>query len=59
MSNKKETPQDTPHKAARPMRYVKDRQGNGWLCDQEVDSAEDLEAQGCWRCEDVAFPMGN
>ncbi len=46
------------HKPARPMRFIRDKQGNGWLCDKDVDMDGDLEAQGCWRCEDMAFPMG-
>ncbi len=47
-----------PHKPARPMMFVKDKDGNGWLCDKGVDPELNLEAQGCWRCEDMAFPMG-
>ncbi len=47
------------HRPARPMRYFKDENGNGWLCDKDIDFDGDLEGQGCWRCEDVAFPMGN
>ena len=46
------------HEAARPLKYVKDEEGNGWLCDQNVDPAKDLRAQGCWRCGDMAFPTG-
>lgn len=44
---------------ARPLRYVKDKDGRGWLCDcdADIDFNGDLEAQGCWRCEDVPFPM--
>jgi hypothetical protein len=29
-----------------------------WLCDKDIDFDGDLEAQGCWRCEDMAFPDG-
>ena len=47
-----------PHSAARPLKFVRDKNGNGWLCDANVDSDGDLEAQGCWRCEDMAFPTG-
>ena len=47
-----------PHQPARPLRFVKDGDGNGWLCDRDVDPSGDLEAQGCWRCEDMGFPMG-
>jgi roadblock/LC7 domain-containing protein len=46
------------HKPARPMMFFKDKEGNGWLCDKGIDPDGDLEAQGCWRCEDMAFPMG-
>ena len=47
-----------PHKPARPLKFVKDREGNGWLCDRDVDPKGDLKAQGCWRCEEMAFPTG-
>ena len=47
------------HKPARPLKYFKDKKGVGWLCDKDnVDFGGDLEAQGCWRCEDMAFPTG-
>jgi len=49
---------DWPHVAARPLRYVKDREGNGWLCDNDVNPREDLRKQGCWRCDEIAFPFG-
>jgi hypothetical protein len=32
-----------------------DRDGEPWLCDSKVDPRKDLEAQGCWRCRDLAF----
>jgi hypothetical protein len=47
-----------PHKPARPLKFVKDKDGNGWLCDKDVDPNGDLAAQGCWRCEEMAFPDG-
>jgi len=47
-----------PHKPARPLMFLKDKDGNGWLCDKGIDPELNLEAQGCWRCEDMAFPMG-
>ena len=47
------------HKPARPLKYFKDAEGNGWLCDIDIDFDGDLEAQGCWRCEDMAFPNGS
>jgi len=55
---KAETLEYAAHKPARPLKYVKDEEGNGWLCDQTVDPAKDLRAQGCWRCDDMAFPAG-
>lgn len=45
------------HKPARPMRYFKDKEGNGWLCDKEIDFNGDLVAQGCWRCEELPFSI--
>ena len=46
------------HKPARPLMFVRDKNGDGWLCDKDIDLGRDLEAQGCWRCEEMAFPMG-
>ena len=46
------------HKPARPLKFFKDRDGVGWLCDKDIDYDGDLEAQGCWRCEDMAFTSG-
>jgi hypothetical protein len=46
------------HKPARPLKFFKDKEGNGWLCDKDIDLDGDLEAQGCWRCEEMAFPTG-
>jgi len=46
------------HKPARPLKFFKDKEGNGWLCDKDVDPNGDLKAQGCWRCEEMAFPTG-
>lgn len=47
-----------PRSAARPLRFVKDGDGNGWLCDADVDPDKDLREQGCWRCDEMAFPDG-
>lgn len=47
-----------PDYKGRPLVFVKDRQGEGWLCDKDVDPNGDLKAQGCWRCDDVTFPYG-
>jgi hypothetical protein len=46
------------HKAARPLRWVKDKSGNTWLCDTDVDPDADMRQQGCWRCDEIAFPTG-
>ncbi|MBW1703612.1 MAG: hypothetical protein JRJ86_00405 [Deltaproteobacteria bacterium] len=46
------------HKPARPMKFFKDKEGYGWLCDKGIDPAKDLREQGCWRCDEMAFPMG-
>jgi hypothetical protein len=43
------------HRPARPMKVVADRTGARWLCDKNVDEEKNLEAQGCWRCGDLAF----
>ncbi len=40
------------------LEYVKDGEGNGWLCDKGVNKKGDLRAQGCWRCDEVTFPYG-
>ncbi len=47
------------HVPARPIKYVQDAEGNGWLCDSDVDIDGNLEAQGCWRCGEMAFPNGS
>ena len=46
------------HKPARPLKYFKDKDGNGWLCDKDIESNGDFSAQGCWRCDEMAFPDG-
>ncbi len=46
------------HKPARPLKYFKDKAGNGWLCDKGIDPDKDLRQQGCWRCDEMAFPDG-
>jgi hypothetical protein len=50
----RETATTDTHQPARPMKYFKDKDGNGWLCDKDIDPDADLEAQGCRRCEDMA-----
>jgi len=46
------------HAAFRPIKYLKDKEGYGWLCDKKIDSLRDLREQGCWRCDEMAFPTG-
>jgi hypothetical protein len=46
------------HRPARPLKFFRDSRGIGWLCDKDIDPDGDLVAQGCWRCEDMAFPDG-
>lgn len=63
MKRKKETMPEypeyyEPEYSGRPLVFIKDRDGNGWLCDKGVDPNSDLEEQGCWRCDEVTFPYG-
>jgi hypothetical protein len=46
------------HRPVRPLKFFRDAQGNGWLCDKDIDPDRDLRAQGCWRCDEMAFPTG-
>jgi hypothetical protein len=46
------------HKPARPLKFFKDKDGYGWLCDKDIDPERDLRKQGCWRCDEMAFPTG-
>jgi hypothetical protein len=46
------------HTAARPLKFFKDKDGYGWLCDKNVNPGENLRGQGCWRCDEMAFPTG-
>ena len=46
------------HRAARPLKFFKDRDGYGWLCDKKIDPKRDFREQGCWRCDEMAFPTG-
>ena len=47
-----------PNYSEQGLEFVKDKDGNGWLCDKGVDPNEDLKSQGCWRCDEVTFPLG-
>jgi hypothetical protein len=40
---------------ARPMIVVTDRDGNRWLCDENIDPEKNLKEQGCWQCGDEKF----
>ena len=55
--NRSEASTET-HKPARPLKFFKDSEGCGWLCDKDINPDQDLAAQGCWRCEEMAFPGG-
>lgn len=57
-NDEEEAPYYVPHRPARPLKYVRDKDGNGWLCDKEVNPNGDLRDQGCWRCDEMAFPTG-
>ncbi len=46
------------HIPTRPIKYIKDTDGYGWLCDKEADPFQNLREQGCWRCDEMAFPAG-
>ncbi len=46
------------HTPARPLKYFQDKEGYGWLCDKDIDFDGDLRKQGCWRCDEMAFPTG-
>lgn len=58
MEDEREYSNTDTHKPARPMKFFKDKDGNGWLCDKNIDFNGDLVAQGCWRCDEIAFPIG-
>jgi hypothetical protein len=47
------------HIAARPLKYFKDKDGYGWLCDKNINPDRDLRKQGCWRCDEMVFPTGS
>ena len=47
-----------PHPPGRPLTVVQDANGDRWLCDKDVDLSKDLREQGCWRCDEMAFPDG-
>jgi hypothetical protein len=46
------------HIPSRPLKYFKDNEGFGWLCDKDIDPGKDFREQGCWRCDEMAFPTG-
>lgn len=53
-------PYYTPTYQGRPLQYVKDENGDGWLCDKgkRVGMWSDFRKAGCWRCDEVTFPIG-
>ena len=56
--DKREEMTTDTHKPARPLKYFTDKDGYGWLCDKGIDFEGDLREQGCWRCDEMAFPAG-
>ena len=50
-----EIPVMESHRPARPMKVIRDRQGDLWLCDNQADPDKDPARQGCWRCGDLPF----
>jgi hypothetical protein len=46
------------HTPTRPIKYMKDGKGDGWLCDKRIDLKRSFREQGCWRCDEMAFPDG-
>jgi hypothetical protein len=40
------------------LKYFKDKDECGWLCDKDIDPEKDFREQGCWRCDEMAFPDG-
>jgi len=52
MTNTKKTKlgKVAPHRAARPMKVVVDKEGYAWLCDKSVNPKKNLKEQGCWAC---------
>ena len=46
------------HKPARPLKFFKDKEDCGWLCDKDIDPEKDFREQGCWSCDEMAFPDG-
>jgi hypothetical protein len=50
-----EIPGSESHHAARPLKFIKDQNGEPWCCDADVDPSGNLIEQGCWRCRDLAF----
>lgn len=45
-----------PRYPGRALVYVRDENGNGWLCDKGIDRSRDLAAQGCWRSDPENLP---
>lgn len=58
---KKMPPYYEPTYQGRPLEYVRDEGGEGWLCDKGKGLSQwsDLRAAGCWSCDEVAFPIGH
>ena len=46
------------HHGGRPMKMVKDKEGNWWVCDKNADPNKDPKKQGCWSCDQLIFTRG-
>ena len=46
------------HKPARPLKFFKDKSGIGRGTHSGYLIVSYLRAQGCWRCDEMAFPTG-
>jgi hypothetical protein len=50
-----EIPVAESHRPARPMKVIRDGEGEYWICDAEVDDEQNPAEQGCWRCGGLPF----
>ena len=50
-----EIPVVESHRPARPMKVIRDLQGDLWICDTEADPSKDPAEQGCWSCGELPF----
>jgi len=55
MMNSKTNTEIRAHRGTRPMAVHVDTDGYWWLCDSNIENQENLEQQGCWRYDLMAF----